>query len=409
MTPSRFCRLLPLLVLISYPVIAQQGYESPPVLRATDVLPPPLLASEHHRVAEEVRNNGFMNFYTLETAFGRFQVESTATLHTRIQEARAIAAMRQVMSSQTFLDSASKAGTQVVEGATALIQDPVGSVGGAISGIGKLFQNAGEALRGADQRSQQEESRLESAIGFAKTKRQYAAEFGVDPYSSNPILHEHLDKIAWAGYAGGLTTGLLGAAVPGLAGAAVSLSSGNDMLNEVFLTQSPQDLRRRNREILLNQNLPPAAVQYFMDNTVYSPTQQTLLVAALASMNTAADRQVLLQLASSADNLGMTAFRQRQAEFYAEYHALVSPIARFLPLSGPVVALDREGRLLICAPLDYLVWTEDLARYVDTLEAQLAELGGLGKTLWITGNTSPLTREQLSQRGWEIRERVLGL
>lgn len=400
---------LSLSLLLGTQVMAQQSYESPPVLRATDILPPPLLSSEYHQVAETVRNNGFMNFYTLQTAFGDFQVESTNTLEIRIQEARAIASMREVMTSQTFIDSASEAGMEVVDGAKNLIEDPLGTVGGAVSGIGKLFQNAGEALAGNDQRSQQEEGRLESAIGFAKTKREYAAKFGVDPYSSNAVLQEHLDKIAWAGYAGGLTTSLLGAAVPGLAGAAVSLSGGSDMLNEALRIQSPQDLRKYNRNLLLNQNLDPVVVQNFMDNTLYSPTEQTLLVTAIASLDTTQDREILLQLATSADNPGMTTFRQRQAELYANYHKLVSPIERFLPLRGPVVALTREGRLLICAPLDYLVWTENLARYVATLEEQVTQIASVSaKTLWITGNTSPLTRQQLGQRGWEIRERVLG-
>lgn len=389
--------------------LAQTGYETPPTLAASQVLPEALLASDYHRVADPVRNNGFLNDYTLETAFGSFQVESTATLQIRIQEARAIAVMQEVMASQTFVDSARDAGVEVLYGAKNLVDDPMGTVGGAVSGIGKLFQNAGEALTGDDPRSQQEQSRLESAIGFAKTKREYAARFGVDPYSNNPVLQEHLDKIAWAGYAGGLSTGLLGAAVPGLAGAAVSLSSGSEIFNEALRVQSPQDLRKHNRAQLLNQGLAPRTVEEFMENTVYSPTQQTLLVTALVSMDTTQDREVLLRLASTAENPDMAVFRQRQAELYADYHKLTSAIERFLPLTGPVVGFTREGRVVICAALDYLVWTENLARYVGTLEEQLTHIGGVsGKTLWITGSTSPVAREQLGQRGWEIREQVLG-
>src|SRR4029434_11333128 len=67
-------------------------------------------------------------------------------------------------------------------------------------------------------RSEAEESRVKDMIGFARMKRDYAYQFGVDVYSDNKVLQERLDEITWAGYGGSMTLSAALAAVPGAAG-----------------------------------------------------------------------------------------------------------------------------------------------------------------------------------------------
>ena len=77
-------------------VFAQRGYEAAPVLSASKILPPELLAGPHHRVEERVTNDGYLNTYQIDSKFGTFTAVSTAVLRKRIGEINAMVVMEKV-------------------------------------------------------------------------------------------------------------------------------------------------------------------------------------------------------------------------------------------------------------------------------------------------------------------------
>ena len=158
---------------------AQGSYESPPVLQASAILAREVVAGPNHRVEERVVNDGYINTYTINSKFGRFTAVSTAGLHVRINEINALVKMETVKGSKEYEKSVKEAGGDVVQGIKSLATQPVDTVSGAVSGVGRMFQRAGESLWGSA-RSEAEGSRWKDLIGFAKTKREYAQLFGVD-------------------------------------------------------------------------------------------------------------------------------------------------------------------------------------------------------------------------------------
>ena len=176
-------------------LFAAERYEAPPIFQASKLFPPGLVKGPNHQVDERVLNDGYMNHYRIHTRFGDLDAASTAELKIRIDEANALAAMEKVKGTEQFSRFLVQGGKDTLAGAKALIRSPVKTVNGAVSGVGKLFERAGASLSG-DPPSDAEDGRLENLIGFSSTKRDYAAEFGVDPYSSNPVLQERLDEIA---------------------------------------------------------------------------------------------------------------------------------------------------------------------------------------------------------------------
>ena len=62
------------------------GYESPPTLRASDLFPPEVVASQHHEVREEVATDGFFRIYVIDSEFGRFEAAGDIALRQRVQE-----------------------------------------------------------------------------------------------------------------------------------------------------------------------------------------------------------------------------------------------------------------------------------------------------------------------------------
>jgi hypothetical protein len=383
---------------------SEPKYEAPTTFKAADMVPADLLKGPHHTLDSKVNNDGYMNTYTLQSPFGQFKVVSTAMLRVRIHELDAIAAIEKVKASDEFGESLKASGEGLYKGAKALVTQPKETISGAVTGIGKLFQRAGDAAS-QPQTSDYEDEKYKSLIGFSKTKREYAKEYGVDVYSSNPVLQKSLDEIAWAGFGGGLSFSVATMAVPGGAGLAVSLTGGTKLLNDVIATTPPLDLRSMNRDKLVAMGLDATLIDLFLENPEYSPRHQTLLVGALEEMAKTKARKNYLKFAVHADNENTAFFKQRMAEMYAGYHQRVKPIERFVSVGKLVAARATSGNLVIGVPFDYLLFTRQTASIVTALNEFAASSADIkGKELWVTGKASPSMRKHLIDMGWTVHE-----
>ncbi|MBS1214115.1 MAG: hypothetical protein H6R26_2732, partial [Proteobacteria bacterium] len=349
-----FCLCLPV-------AWADAGYETPPTFDAAQILPATLLKSKYHKVSSKVRNDGRVNHYSVQSNFGTVTADSTAELKIRVDEMKALAAMERVSNSDQFTRQVKAGGKIVVTGAKALVTNPMGTLKGAATGLGKLAERAGDALMG-DPPSDAEDSRVESAIGFSSTKRDYAAEFRVDPYSTNPLLQKRLEEIAWYGYSGKITASAAAAVIPGGVGAFVSVAKTSDWLEGIPVQTPPSELRKANREKLAGMGMSQDVIDLFLGNTVYSPVQQTKLVQALARMEGTADRGHFVKFSVLARDGQVAFFRARQAAMYANLHKKAGPVERFVAVGTNAAARLSNGALVFCFPLDYLAWTEENAK-----------------------------------------------
>jgi len=394
------------LIAVALPVFAQQGYETPAVLSASKILPAELLSGPNHRVRERVTNDGYLNTYQIDSKFGTFIAVSTAMLRKRIAEINAMVVMEKVEGSKEYVDSIKEGGLDAMTSALSLITSPVKTVSGAVQGLGAAFSRVGESLFGA-KRSASEDARIKDAIGFSTTKREYAYQFDVDVYSDNQKLQDMLNKISWAGYAGSLTWSAAMAAVPGGAGIAMTVIGSNKLLNQIFQTTPPVALRKMNTEKLLAMGVHPEIADTFINNTVFSPREQTLLVHALSEMNGVADRGALVRLSLATQNPTIAFFRQRQAQMYVGYNKSVAPLANFIPLGGFAVSRAVNGALVVNFPADYIVWTEPMAQTMTAANQLVNELPGVKeKQIWLTGTLSPRARTEIQARGWQVHDRA---
>lgn len=123
-------------------------------------------------------------------------------------------------------------------------------------------------------------------------------------------------------------------------------------------------------------------------------------------MRGVAERDRMVQLAALTDKDDVAFFRQRQAEMYAGYHRAVSPIERFVGVGPVPAARTAKGVLVFNIPVDYVVWTEDVARVVTTADNLANQLPGIGaKQLWVTGTLSPRARAAMQRLNWKVYER----
>jgi hypothetical protein len=117
-----------------------------------------------------------------------------------------------------------------------------------------------------------------------------------------------------------------------------------------------------------------------------------------------------VQLAALTNNADMALFRQRQAEMYAGYHKAVSPLSQFVSVGQVPGVRAANGALVFNFPIDYLVWTDSLARLVANTDMLANQLPGVTrKELWLTGNLSPRARNEMRSIGWTTYENAEAL
>jgi len=390
--------------IITLSVYAAPRYESATILKASEILPPDLVKGPHHQVDERVVNDAYLNIYTIHSEFGDVQATSTAKLRKYIHEINAVAKMKEMQGSDEFVSGMKDKAGAVVEGAGALITDPVGTVGSTISGVGKLFSRAGESMFGGS-RSDAEGSRLGSLLGYAKAKRDIGYHFGIDIYSHNKILQDELDRLSSAGGTGTLVMSGLLMAVPGGAGIAVSVTGGTQLMENVMRDNAPADLRKMNRAKLADMGVNKHVADIFIANGVYTPREQTFLVAAIGGMTNTSGRDEFIKFATLTDEPDMAFFRQRQAQMYADYNSRVQPIASFVAVGQTSAARAKNGDIIFNVPLDHLLWTKGIAAIISIATQKVALMEGVNERhLLLSGTVSDLARESLEKMGWKVVE-----
>ncbi len=376
------------------------AFESPPVMRASDVLPSELRAGTYHRVDETVSNDGYLNRYIIHSLFGEITVDGTDLLDHTIKEIFAIAKIEEMKRSDAFKTSFKKAITGPLRGVKSLITEPVDTVSGAVSGIGTFFGQIGHSIFGSP--SEQETGTFKTILGFDAAKRQMAYKFGVDPYSYNEQLQKSLEDLTWAAFGGGFVVRVAFMAIPSPASVAVRVPALSESMNKLILQKTPAQLKSINAKKLEAMGVPLEVARTFLNAPKFSPSLTTYLVGALEVLRGVAGRELYVERAATTEYEGLAFFFERRARMHVAYNEKIAPLRRFVSVSGLPLAQAHNGQLVVLLPLDYLVWTPNTARIIEALTSQKEQLGATGIELWISGTLSPLARQNLTARGWKV-------
>jgi len=264
-----------------------------------------------------------------------------------------------------------------------------------------MFQNIGNTISGNQAPS--DGSTVADLSGFGKVERSYAKQFTVDPYSRNSYLQDTLKDVSRAGFLGGTAASLGMGAVGNLS----RMSNSDNALNDVIYTKSAQDLATYNSDALKNMGVSDDMSDLFLRNQNFTNTERTAIVMALNGMPNTQNRQNFIKFAVLTDNGDVAAFRRRQIEMYAAYDAKQSHIQEFRFLGQFAAALLEDGSLLMMAPLDHLLWTQEIANYVASVNQHVAaQATPPRKILWFSGTASSLALKNLSAAGWQVQQKV---
>lgn len=400
----------------------ESNFEAAEDQQAADLLPTELLKGEHHQVASTVRSDGYLNYYTIRSDYGEFSAISTAMLKTRVGEINALAELDDLSQTAVFINAAADAGVGQLKSIKQFAVHPVETVVGIPSGVGRLFKRysrqAGDAVDAtkefvagddveaaegevgeSESTSDETKSLTESFFGISGAERAWAQKLGTDPYSTNEVLKAAIKDVAWAERLGRFGMGFLG--VPEIPGADII-----GEVNDAVWSKDPYELQDLNRSRLIETGADEDLIEAYLENPNLSPSQQTLLTAAIAEIDGASGRDGILVQALIPESEAEANFLIKSVMMLAWYHISQNPVIEITTQSAIPTGITADGTAVMLFAVDHVYWTETMAKVAGIRSLQNPDAD---REIWLLGTASQRAREELMNLGFEVHEGVASM
>jgi len=388
----------------------QEGYETPPILQASELLPAEMLHGDNFEVAPDVTNDGFTNLYEVTSEYGDFTAYGDLELAKLIHQVGAIAELDEVSATDQFLEAAGHTVTDQLDTAKNVAEHPVEITKALPKGIFHMFRKykiaAETGVHAATALVGDEDEETDPTAGYADvwaavtdTERDWYHKLELDPYHHNEVLREAVSHVAKVDVIA--SVGMSFAPVPSIPGASYL-----GEVTEAVWTTDPSELREQNIERLQAAGVGDDLIERFMDNGFISPTQQTLTATALGQLEGVDGLEVLLEISAQADSLELAQFDIANTMLLAAYHREVAPLATIFPGAPVPVAIDNAGGLVILVSADYAFWVDDLAPVIGIMAGRFADRDAASREIWLRGKASPRFVAEVGELGWDVRRSV---
>lgn len=391
-------------------VAGQEGYETPPALQASELLPAKMLKGDNFEVKSNVTTDGLMNLYEVTSKYGEFTAYGDLELEKLIHQVDAIAELDKVSATDEFLDAAGHTVTDQLDTAKNVAQHPVEITKALPRGVFHMFRkykiaaetgvHAATALAGDDDKE------TDPTAGYAEvwaavtdTERDWYHKLELDPYHHNEVLREAVSHVAKVDVIA--SVGMSVAPIPRIPGASYL-----GEVTDAIWTTDPSELRKQNIERLQAAGVSDELITRFMDNGFISPTQQTLTATALGQLEGVDGLEVPLEISAQADTLELAQFDIANTMLLAAYHREVAPLATLFPGAPVPVAIDSAGGLVILVSADNAFWVDDLAPVIEIMAGKFADRDAASREIWIRGKASPRFVAEVAELGWTVSQDV---
>ncbi len=390
----------------------QAPFETPPVLKASDLAPKELLKGPRFQVDEKVPTSDLVARFSLRSDFGTFETHGREMLRVRVAELAALEQLEATSKTETFLKAAGNAAKRPVEAGVNIVMHPVETAKGIPSGLSRMFDRvkmgakriteaASESGKSDAEKAEEVTRRVGSVsvnvLGYDDERRALAKSLQVDPYTTNPVLAEKLTDVAWVAFSGRLGVNMLvSVAVPGS-----MILSATSITNQMVWDMKPADLIKRHSETLLALGVGEQDVRAMLKNQWYSLSVLTLFVNGLERLAGATGRPEVVTLAAGAASEDDALFFTGAIQMLARYHETVEPIAKVAG-RGPMIGYNRHGAIVVPGPVDYLSWTQRISSFAHRPDLKAKERG-----IWLSGRMSPRAKQEFTALDWTVHEESL--
>jgi len=426
MNRPRLSLLLFVILNLTLPLsVMGETYEAPPILSAKDRLPAKYFQDPRFQIEAQVPTDGFLAEYTINSDFGSFTAKGPGRIAVIINEIIALAKLEELENSDEFSAGAKDAADETADSIKTWIDKPAETAKGIPEGVGRFFKRTYRAAKtgvqslgdvkkgykpGSTQATGSDADALElsslalkrigqvtaDAFGYDEARRKLAKHLEVDPYTTNPVLTQKLDEIAWASFSGSLGINVAVSLIPGGV-----LLKRSHMVTDWVWDMSPGDLRVKNDEALNNIGVAQAEIDRFLRHHLFTTTLQTAMVKGLDDLKDVTGRKAVIPWALEAENLDEARFMVWALRMLAQYHKNQQPLAK-IEIFTTVAGRTLQDQMVVMAPVDYLSWSQRLHQYIMQPEFQ-----GVQCSLWLTGDISDRAHKELSVLGWDVHTKTL--
>jgi hypothetical protein len=419
--------------------------EAEPTLPAPTLVQPALLSGPNFKVVPEVEIRGYMARFVVDTRFGPLSADSVDLLAVRVAEIPAIETLDRASKTGAFAHALAERGRKTGEAVVNVVSHPIDAVTGLPAGVVKYlrekvdtwgnraqavadrssrkFENHGDPFQAppgpmtagrdgnADDKPEAAEKKERSwyaragsetgreakrYLKYSEQRREMAKYLSIDPNTSNPILNEKLDALAWAAVGGNFSAG---AALGEVAGTAAEVISYSGKLNQYVLEKTPEQLRDDLQRRLAALCSDEDSIRSFLRRGGFNDTLRTSLVESLEKLKPQGGCNDLIELAA-------TTRGEVEARYLTNALKLIQTQTKesggTLVVAGAALAWrTTDGRLILPLPVDYLTWSHDIAAFFDQ-----PALAGTDKVALIGGEASMAAQQQITTRGWNLALRA---
>ncbi|MCZ6675528.1 MAG: hypothetical protein O7C75_21580 [Verrucomicrobia bacterium] len=403
-------------------------FEDPPTFKASEVLPEDILKSPYHEVQEEVSVVRYGYQFTLETPEGTAEVWSKEMLNKRIRESAAIKKLNEISQTDAFVTSISEAAKKPLAMVWNIASNPVSTVTGLPGGVSRYLKGGFYKIRKTssaisrtiskeDEEAAEAEKKLEDEkdeeslskqaaqttsdlskqhLGFNRAKRTWAQRMKVDPYSDNQALQKALERIAWATSLGSFAGDV---SIPSYS----ALDYTAEVQSLVWETP-PIELERMNEERLKRAGLDEDDILDFHEHKQYNISAKTAITLGIEKLKDVKGVSEMLKIVMAAEDIFEATMMIKLTAILSNYHTLETPLNKIEIRRGLITAVDEKNILIFPIAIEYLYWTP-LAQEI----AGADEFNHPDRELWITGNASAISIEELLSLNWTTRENCFEL
>lgn len=434
------------LYLLATAAAAQDGaqrspQETEPLLDAAAIVQPALLAAPNITIAPQAQVHGYMARFSLNTPYGELSADSVELLAIRQAEMPAIEVLERASRSAAFAHALAQRLEKTGNSVWQVVSHPIDTVAGLPRGVARYFRKQverwsnraqsasdriarklgsdGDPFRGAQaplasaraplpgepdtpkdkpwygSAGKEVGREIKRQLDYSKMRREMARHLGVDPSSSNPLLRERLDELAWAAVAGNFSGG---AALDAVGGSAAEVISVGGRLNSLVWELDEENLREKNRSRLANWCSDDFAVRQFVRRGGFNDSLRTALADELDELKPVKGCNDLIEIGTGT-----------RSELEARY--LVNALRLIRAQGGrggelsvvgaALVWRGEDGRLLLPLPLDWLSWTGDMAEFFAAPQFRVED-----KSVLVGGEASIGAQRALAARGWNLSLRT---
>ncbi len=211
------------------------------------------------------------------------------------------------------------------------------------------------------------------------------------------MLQSAIKEFAWAERLGTMGMGFAG--VPKIPGADIIGD-----VNEAVWSKDPWELEDLNRDRLAATGASEELIEIYLDNRRMTPSQQTLLTAAIAELEGVEGRDGILRQSLQPDGEAEMNFFIRSVTMLAWYHLNEEPLSAVKTYAAVPTGVSEEGGAVMLFAVDHLYWTDSIAAAASNHASRMAD--GQPATVLFLGTASERASRELEALGFAVDQNL---